>query len=140
MKYITTKVILLADHNYPVVQIVLVTYNAPYHNVCGIPYLASFSKKITFNLMNEHGIEYVLPPLNDEQINLLPDQYNCNINNGHLQITFNEEKLHKRRKQIKRSQRSINQRTQGRHRRLSELPQSRSPSLKCGEVSQGFWW
>ena len=57
MKWITTKVILLAAHNYPGVQMVPVTDNVPYHHVRGIPPLASFSKKSTINLIKEHGID-----------------------------------------------------------------------------------
>ena len=75
---------------------VTVMENAPYHHVRGIPYLASFSKKSTVNIMKEHDIDYVLLPLTDEQISLLPYQYNHTINNGHLRIPFNEEKLQKR--------------------------------------------
>ena len=37
MKWITTKVIPLDTCNYPGVQMVLVTNNALYHHVCGIP-------------------------------------------------------------------------------------------------------
>ena len=46
--------------------------------------------------MNYHGIDFVLLPLTDDLISLLPEQYNRTINNGHLRITFNEEKLQKR--------------------------------------------
>ena len=70
--------------------------NALYHHVRGIPYLATLSKKSTGNLMKDHGIEYVLLLLTNEQISILPKNYNCTINNGHLQIPFNEEKLQKR--------------------------------------------
>ena len=70
--------------------------NALYHHVRGIPYLATLSKKSTGNLMKYHGIEYVLLLLTNEKISLLPKKYNCTINNGHLQIPFNEEKLQKR--------------------------------------------
>ena len=70
--------------------------NAPYHHVRGIPSLTSFSNKITFNLMKDHGIDYVILPITNDQISLLPKQYNCTINNGHLRITFNKEKLQKR--------------------------------------------
>ena len=38
----------------------------------------------------------MLLPLSDEQISLLPDQYNRTINNSHIRIPFNEEKLQKR--------------------------------------------
>ena len=76
MKWITTKVIPLAPCNYPGVQMVLVMDNSLYLHVRGIPYLASFSKKITINLMKEHGIDYVLLLLTYEQIRLLPEQYN----------------------------------------------------------------
>ena len=70
--------------------------NSPYHHVCVIPYLASFSKKGTAKLMKEHGIDNVLIPMTDEQISLLPEQYNTTINNGHLQISFEEEELQRR--------------------------------------------
>ena len=96
MKWITTKVIPLDACNYPGMQMVPVMENAPYHHVRGIPSLKIFSKKSTVNLMKEYIIDYVLLPLTNEQITLLPDQYNLTINNGHLQITFNGEKLQKR--------------------------------------------
>ena len=80
----TTKVIPLAARNYPNLQMVLVMDNASYHHVHGILSIARFSKKSTFNLMNEHGIEYVLLPLTDERIILLPKQYNRTIKNRHL--------------------------------------------------------
>ena len=70
--------------------------NTPFHHVRSNPLLAWFSKKSTVNLMEEHGIDYEILPPTDEQISLLPDQYNYTIKNGHLWITFNEEKLHKR--------------------------------------------
>ena len=95
IKWITTKVIPLAAHNYPGVQIVPVMENAPYHNVRGIPFLARFSKKSTDNLVKEHGIDYVILILTNELISILPNQYNRTINNGYLQIPFNEEKLQK---------------------------------------------
>ena len=95
MKWITTKVIPLAACNYPGVQMVPVTDNAPYHHVRGIPYLESFSKKSTINLMKGHGMDYMILLLTNEQISLLIEQYNCTINNGHLQIPFNEERLQK---------------------------------------------
>ena len=72
MNRITTKVIPLAACNYPSVQMVSVTVNAPHYHVRSIPYLASFSKKSTVKLMKEHDINYVLLPLTDEQISLLP--------------------------------------------------------------------
>ena len=93
MKWITTKVIPLAAHNYPGVKMVSLMDNAPYHHVRGIPSLASFSKKSTVNLIKEQGIDYVLLPLTNERISILPKQYNCTINNGHLRITFNKENL-----------------------------------------------
>ena len=34
--------------------------------------------------------------LADEEISILPKQYSCTINNRHLIIPFNEEKLQKR--------------------------------------------
>ena len=57
MKWINTKVIPLSARKYPGVHMVLVMNNAPYHHVRGIPYLVRFSKKITVNLMMEHGID-----------------------------------------------------------------------------------
>ena len=96
MKWITTKVILLAAHNYPGVQMTPVMSNTPYHHVRSIPSLVSFSNKITVNLMKELNINYVLLLLTYYQISLLPKQYNCTINNGHLWIPFNKEKLQKR--------------------------------------------
>ena len=74
MKWITTKVIPLVACNYPSVQMVPVMENAPCHHVRSIPYVASFSKKSTVNIMKEHGIDYVILLLNDEQISLLPYQ------------------------------------------------------------------
>ena len=74
MKMITAKVILLDTRNYPGVQMVPVTENAPHHHVRGIPSLTSFSKKININLMREHGIDYMILPLINERISLLPDQ------------------------------------------------------------------
>ena len=74
MKWISTKVIPLAACNYPGVQMVPVMDNALYQNVHGIPSLTSFSKKSTFNLMKEHSIDYMLLPLTNEQISLLPNQ------------------------------------------------------------------
>ena len=74
MKWITTKVIPLADRNCPVMQMVPVMDNAPYHHVRGIPSLTSFSNKITFNLMKDHGIDYMLLPLVYYLISILPDQ------------------------------------------------------------------
>ena len=76
-------------------------YNVPYHHVRGIPSLTSSPKNITVNLMKEHGIDYVLLPLTTEKISLLPEQYNRTINKGHLQITFNKEKLEKRKTKSK---------------------------------------
>ena len=96
MKWIMTKVIPLADRNYPVVKMVPMMENALYHHVRGIPSLTSFSNKTTVNLMKEHGINYLNLPLTDERISLLPGNYNNNINNGHLRIPFNEEKSQKR--------------------------------------------
>ena len=92
MKWIITKVIPLAARNYPGVKMVPVTDNTPYHHVRGIPSFTSLYKKSTANLTKEHGIDYVLLPLTDERISLLPDQYNRTINNGQLWISFNEEK------------------------------------------------
>ena len=66
MKWITTKVIPLAAHNYPGVQMVPVVDNAPCHHVRGIPHLESFSKKSTVELMKDNGIDYVLLLLTDE--------------------------------------------------------------------------
>ena len=74
MKWITTKVILLAAHNYPGVQMTPVMSNTPYHHVRSIPSLVSFSNKITFNLMKEPNINYVLLLLTYYQISLLPEQ------------------------------------------------------------------
>ena len=96
MKWITTKVIPLTDRNYLGVQMVPVMDNAPYHNARSITSLASFSKKIAVNLMNEHRIYYVILLMTGDIISLLPEQYNFTINNGHLQIIFNKEKLQKR--------------------------------------------
>ena len=95
MKWITTKVIPLLACKYPGVHMVPVTDNKPYHHVRGIPYLTRLSKKSTVNLMKGHGIDYVILPLTDEQISLIPEQCNCTINNGHLQIPFNKEKVQK---------------------------------------------
>ena len=100
MKWITTKVIPLAAHNYPGVKMVSLMDNAPYHHVRGIPSLARFYKKSTFNLMKEHGIDHMLLPLTNERSSILPEQYKRTINNGHLQITFNKENLQKKRKNI----------------------------------------
>ena len=96
MKEITTKVIPLAICNYPGVQMVQVMYNSQYHHVCSFPSLTSFFKKNTVNLMKDHGIDYVILLLTNELISILPEKYNHNINNGHLQITFNKENLQKR--------------------------------------------
>ena len=74
MKWITTKVILIAAHNYPGMQMVPVTDNATYHHVRGIPSLASFSKESTVNLMKEYGIDYVLLLLKNRKTSLLPEQ------------------------------------------------------------------
>ena len=74
MKWIITKVIPPASRNNPGVQMVPVTENAPHHHVRGIPSLTSFSKKININLMREHGIDYMILPLINERISLLPDQ------------------------------------------------------------------
>ena len=41
-------------------------------------------------------VHTILSLLTDELISLLPEQYNSTINNGHLRITFNKEKLQKR--------------------------------------------
>ena len=71
---ITTKVIPLAACNYPGVRMVLVMENAPRHHIRVIPYIVRFSKKSTDNLMKEHGINYVLLPLNNKQISILPYQ------------------------------------------------------------------
>ena len=101
MKWISTKVIPFAARNYPGMQIVPVIDNAPYHHVRSIPSLTRFSKKITVNLTKDHDIDYALLPLTDEQISLPPKQYNHNINNGHLRITFNEEELQKRKTKLK---------------------------------------
>ena len=75
MKWKTIKGILLSACNYPGMYMVPVRENAPYYHVRGIPSLARFSKKITFNLIKEHRIDYVLLPLTDERISLLPEQY-----------------------------------------------------------------
>ena len=96
MEYITNKVIPLATRNYPGMQMVPVMDNALYHHVHGIPSLARFYKKSTVNLMKKHGINNLALPLTDEQISLLPEQYNCTTNNRHLRIPFNEYKLQKR--------------------------------------------
>ena len=114
MKFMTTKVIPLATRNYPSMQMVLVMDNATYHHVRGIPPLMSISKKITVNLMNKHGIDYVLLPLTDEKISLLPEQYNRTINNGHLQLILTNN-TYRKENQIKRSQNSIIRRTKGCH-------------------------
>ena len=74
MKWITTKVIPLATRNYPRMQMVLVMDNVPYHHVHVIQSLASFSKKSTVNIIKEHGINYVLLPLTNDLISLLPEQ------------------------------------------------------------------
>ena len=74
IKWITTKVILLVACKYPGMQMVPVIDYVPYHHVHGIPFLTSFAKKSTSNLMNENGINYVLLTLTNEQISLLPDQ------------------------------------------------------------------
>ena len=50
MKWITTKIIVIAARNYIGMQMVPVTENAPYHHVRGIPSFTSFSKKSTVNL------------------------------------------------------------------------------------------
>ena len=73
MKWITNKVILPSARNCPGVQMVPVMYNAPYHHVRGILPLARFSKKSTVKLMKEHSIDYVILPLTDEKISILPE-------------------------------------------------------------------
>ena len=72
MKWITTKVIPLFASNYPGMQMVPVIDNAPYHRVRGIPSLTIFSKNINVDLMKEHGIDYVLLPMTNDQISILP--------------------------------------------------------------------
>ena len=93
MKWIPTKVIPLTARNYPGFQMVPAIENVPYHNVQGISSLESFSKKSTFNFIKKHGINYVFLTLTNEWISVLHEQYNRTINNGHIQIPFNKEKL-----------------------------------------------
>ena len=72
MKWITNKVIPLVARHYLGVQMVPVMDNQPHHHVRSITSLASFSKKITSKLMKEHSIDYVILPLTDEKISILP--------------------------------------------------------------------